>query len=162
MPLADVSDPVKVGSTTDYAFSITQAEDQPYEVGVKPFAPMPFIVEILPANGDSLEWASVENNQDSAIKVSNAKKIADMEWFYAGARGDMYRGFGHPYGVKTKLVANPELADGYNTIDIHYAYVGPNEGAQKSEKTITIAGTSLSSVITALESAGITVDNKPA
>jgi hypothetical protein len=48
----------------------------------------------------------------------------------------MYRGFGHPYGVKTKLVADASVA--YDTIDIHYAYVGPNEGAQKSEKTITI------------------------
>ena len=26
----------------------------------------------------------------------------------------------------------------YNTIDIHYAYVGPNEAVQKSEKDITI------------------------
>ena len=114
---------------------------QDWEAGVMPFHVIPFTVSVLPAVKDGTEsptkWA--ELTHDTGEAVGNAKKIADMEWFYSGARGDMYRGYGHPHGVKTKLVADGTT--NYDTLDIHYYYTGPNEGAQKSEKTITIAGT---------------------
>jgi hypothetical protein len=96
-------------------------------------------------------WGDVETSDsaDEGDIIINGKKIADAEWFHSGARGDMYRGFGYPHSVKTKLLANEATA--YDTLDIHYAYVGPNEGAQKSEKTITVAGTSAQ--LTALKDA---------
>ena len=150
VPLAEVGG-------TGATITITEVE-QPYEVGVKPFAVMPFTVEIMEAEG-STAWAGVSISETK--RDISGKKVADMEWFYAGARGDMYRGFGHPYGVKTKLVANPSAS--YDTIDIHYSYVGPNEGVQKSEKTITVAGSTaaLSSLKEALGELGvdITVDD---
>lgn len=115
---------------------------QSWEVGVKPLAVSHFDVEVMPT-----AWAVVDENGylPSAIEpvatvganqVSGIK-VADMEWFHIGARGDMYRGFGHPFGVRTETLADPKKA--YDIIDIHYAYVGPNEGVQKSEKTISIA-----------------------
>lgn len=81
-----------------------------------------------------VEWEYIKLSEEDE---PNGSVIADMEWFYIGARGDMYRNFGHPYSPKTKTLADPN--ENYDIIDIHYAYVGPNEGAQKSEKTITIA-----------------------
>ena len=145
--------PLATVSGTGANIVITEVE-QPWEAGIKPFTVMPFTVEILPV-ADSTEWASVASSE--AVSGTNGKKIADMEWFYSGARGDMYRGYGHPNGVKTKLVAN--AASDYDTVDIHYAYVGPNEGAQKSEKTITFAGTSttLKAVTDALAAIGKSV-----
>lgn len=115
---------------------ITEVE-QPWEVGVKPFCVMPFEVSVFPIVKDGVEtdWATIKT-EDSGAKLTNGKKIADLEWFHTGARGDMYRGFGHPYGVKTELLV--DSTKDYDTLDIHYAYVGPNEGVQKSEKTITI------------------------
>ena len=53
-----------------------------------------------------------------------------------GERGDVYRMMGFPNVIRTKYLVDPDLK--YNTIDIHYAYVGPNEAVQKSEKDITI------------------------
>lgn len=128
-------------TTTSGQLYITETT-QDWVAGVKPLAVSHFDVEVLPtawANVDAngylpsaiTEVATVDGNRVSGIKV------ADMEWFHIGARGDMYRGFGHPHGVRTETLSNPKAA--YDIIDIHYAYVGPNEGAQKSEKTITIA-----------------------
>ena len=136
----NLKDLVPLASVTSDASSVTITEvEQPWEAGVKPFAIMPFEVSVMAITEEGVEtteWATL-SDVEGAI-VYNDKKIADMEWFHTGARGDMYRGFGYPYGVKTKLLAT-STETGYDTLDIHYAYVGPNEGVQKSEKTITIA-----------------------
>lgn len=115
-----------------------------YELGVKPLTVTHFDVEIFPIVVEGVEtmWAVTDDKgfiTDAAdvTKTVSGYKVADMEWFHTGARGDMYRGYGHPHGVRTKLLADVEKL--YDVIDIHYAYVGPNEGAQKSEKTISIA-----------------------
>lgn len=115
---------------------ITEVE-QPWEVGVKPFCVIPFEVSVFPIvkDGVEIDWSTIKT-ADSGTNLTNGKKIADLEWFHTGARGDMYRGFGHPHGVKTELLVDP--TKNYDTLDIHYSYVGPNEGVQKSEKTITI------------------------
>ena len=159
--LKDLVPADKLSSVVDSsgaAITITEIE-QPWEVGVKPYAVMPFEVEVFPVVDGGIEtkdWAKLGTDGKGTKTVattvaakSNGKMISDLEWFHVGARGDYYRGFGHPHGVKTKLVANVDTA--YDTVDIHYAYVGPNEGAQKSEKTITVAGTSAQ--LTALKDA---------
>jgi hypothetical protein len=151
-----------VDYSTEGKLFITETT-QSWEVGVKPLAVSHFDVEVMPT-----AWAKVDENgylpsvpepvaTVGANQVSGIK-VADMEWFHIGARGDMYRGFGHPFGVKTETLADPKKA--YDTLDIHYAYVGPNEGVQKSEKTITIAAPTgeIAKIKTTLaEDAGITV-----
>lgn len=81
-----------------------------------------------------------------------SKKLADLEYFCMGARGDEYRGMGYPYNITTQYEVNP--AGSYDVIDIHYAYVGSNESVQKSEKDLTIlvpsGNTSLAAAIDAL------------
>lgn len=80
-----------------------------------------------------------------------------MEYFYAKERGDQYGNIGWPNVVKTTYVADPELASGYDVIDIHYSYVGANESVQMSEKDVTIAAPAgtLDTLKTELESKGI-------
>lgn len=134
------------------------AQPAPYETGVSHYKVYDFDVTLLSEEAGA--WAPIENEDITYVSVENFKNgpiIADMEWFHIGARGDMYRNFGHPYSVKTKTSADP--TKNYDTLDIHYAYVGPNEGAQKSEKTITIAvDSSANTVINGIIStSGITV-----
>lgn len=81
-------------------------------------------------------WATL-TDVHSETYVTNGKEIADMEYFYLGERGDQYRNIGWPYVTPTKGKADSTKE--YDVIDIHYAYVGSNEGVQKSEKDLTIA-----------------------
>ena len=86
-------------------------------------------------DGDERIWGKVEK-AESLAKVENGKIIADLEYFCMGERGDQYRNIGWPNVIKTKYLVDPEKK--YNTIDIHYAYVGDGVSVQKSEKDITI------------------------
>ena len=70
--------------------------------------------------------------------VGNGKNIADLEYFCMGERGDHYRNIDWPYVIETTYLVDP--AEEYSVLDIHYAYVGSNEGVQKSERDITLVG----------------------
>ena len=91
--------------------------------------------DTIVVNGDDRIWGLVEK-QASTNSIPDGHKIADLEYFCMGERGDVYRMVGFPNVIRTKYLVNPDLK--YNTIDIHYAYVGSNEAVQKSEKDITI------------------------
>lgn len=89
--------------------------------------------------GDEVVWGKVENVSETlGITVSNGKTIADMEYFYMGERGDIYRDMGAPNTYDTQYLVDPTVA--HDVLEIHYAYVGSNESVQKSEKDITIVG----------------------
>ena len=81
------------------------------------------------------KWATVTYAANGTAGDAT-KKLADLEYFCMGARGDEYRGMGYPYNLTTQYEVN--LANEYDVIDIHYAYVGSNESCQKSEKDLTI------------------------
>lgn len=82
-------------------------------------------------------WATVTPNA-SEIKVNNVgKKMADLEWFAHGFRGDKVRGVGYPYAITTKYQVDA-TSNAYDCIDIHYAYQGKGISAQFSEKEITL------------------------
>ena len=99
----------------------------------------PVYFEVQPApvtvNGDERIWGKVEDTEPAGT-IANGKKIADLEYFCMGERGDIYRGVGYPNNIPTTYLVDPTVK--YNVIDIHYAYVGSNESVQKSEKTITL------------------------
>lgn len=127
------------------ALVITEVE-QEWTLGIKPLVPVYFDV----LAGD---WGSVEAG-NSAEVVGNGKNIADLEYFCMGERGDIYRGVGYPNNIKTTYMVDASKT--YSVLDIHYAYVGSNEAAQKSEKTITIVcdnKTTLNSIIGAVKTA---------
>ena len=114
---------------------ITEVE-QPWRLGVMAQTPVYFTVQpvAVMVNGDERIWATVTESINGTI--ANGKKIADLEYFCMGERGDVYRNIGWPHNIPTTYLVDPTIK--YNVIDIHYAYVGSNEGVQKSEKTITL------------------------
>lgn len=115
---------------------ITEVE-QPWRLGVMAQTPVYFTVQptTVLVNGDERIWGTVTDNGDAGT-IDNGKKIADLEYFCMGERGDIYRGVGFPNNIPTTYLVDPTVK--YNVIDIHYAYVDSNESVQKSEKTITL------------------------
>jgi hypothetical protein len=85
------------------------------------------------------EWGTVTpiTLSGSNATIKNGKEMADLEYFCLGERGDIYRNINWPYVTPTKGLV--DYTKEYDVIDIHYSYIGGNEGAQKSEKTITLA-----------------------
>jgi hypothetical protein len=88
--------------------------------------------------GDEVVWGKVVDVSEDLDTIGNGKTIADMEYFYMGERGDIYRDMGAPNTYDTQYLVNPDSK--YAVFEIHYAYVGANESVQKSEKDITIVG----------------------
>lgn len=128
--------------------------EQPWRLGVMAQTPVYFTVNPVPVivEGDERIWATVTEGTNGTI--NNGKKIADLEYFCMGERGDMYRGIGFPNNIVTSYLVDPSKA--YHTFDIHYAYVGDNESVQKSEKDITIVcsdKSELNNIITAFNAA---------
>lgn len=128
--------------------------------GTRALTPVNFEVfgNTVTLEGSELNWAKVEEDNSQKETIPNGYVLADMEYFYHGERGDIYRNYGWPNVIPTKyMIEDPTKS--YYTLDIHYAYVGSNEAVQKSEKDITIAcedKTVLNSIITAVNTAAKT------
>lgn len=132
---------------------ITEVE-QPWRLGVMAQTPVYFTVQpvAVMVNDDERIWATV--TEDTNGTIGNGKKIADLEYFCMGERGDIYRGIGFPHNIVTTYLVDPTKT--YYTFDIHYAYVGNNESVQKSEKDITIVcsdKTEFNKIVTAFNTA---------
>lgn len=123
--------------TETYTALVIDEVEQPWRLGIMEQTPVYFEVQPVPVtvNGDERIWGKVEETGPAGT-IANGKKIADLEYFCMGERGDMYRGVGFPNNIPTTYLVDPTVK--YNVIDIHYAYVGSNESVQKSEKTITL------------------------
>lgn len=94
----------------------------------------------------SSTWGTVSNATDVTVSyVKNGKKIADLEYFCMGERGDLYRNVGWPNVVETEYVITPTEArvNEYDVVDIHYFYQGEGLNNDYSEKVITFIGLGL-------------------
>lgn len=116
--------------------------EQEWVRGIKPYAPVMVTKDHIQPDaiiveGEETIWGTVKSKEGETI--GNGKTIADLEYFSMGDRGDLYRNVGWPHVVPTNYLVDPALE--YDVLTIHYAYVGSNEGVQKSEKDITIVGT---------------------
>lgn len=134
----EVTKDTKESSLTDtYTGIIIEEAPQDWILGVMEQAPVNFTIQpdLIIDNGDERIWGVVKK-VTSTNSIPDGHKIADLEYFCMGERGDVYRMVGFPYVIHTKYLVDPDIK--YNVIDIHYAYVGPNESVQKSEKDITI------------------------
>ena len=158
---SDTTNPYYAADTlvTDIdSIRITEVE-QPWRLGVMAQTPVYFTVQpvAIMVNSDERIWATVTEGTNGTI--GNGKKIADLEYFCMGERGDMYRGIGFPNNIVTTYLVDPTKT--YYTFDIHYAYVGNNESVQKSEKDITIVcsdKTEFNKIVTAFNTAtGLTI-----
>ena len=168
--LATSPDNVEVTSATKeaelsgtYTGILFEQVEQPWILGKMPQAFIPFEVQTVPitVNGLSQTWGTVED-KDPKNKVENGHLIADLEYFCMGARGDFYRGMGYPNNIVTTYLVDPSKK--YDTLDIHYAYIGNNESVQKSERDITLvceddgSHTAMKALIAAINTAtGLTI-----
>lgn len=120
-----------------YTGIIVEEAPQEWILGVMEQVPVNFTLQpdTIISAGDERIWGTVRK-VTSTKSISNGHKIADLEYFCMGERGDIYRMVGFPKVIRTKYLVNPD--NKYNVIDIHYAYTGANESVQKSEKSITI------------------------
>lgn len=145
--------------------------EQPWHLGT--FAQKPLFFEVytdfIVNDGEEVRWGATDENTGkdyvelaSETSLANSKKIADLEWFCMGERGDQYKNYGWPNVIPTEYMVDPNNTDGYNVLNIHYSYVGSNESVQKSEKDIYIVSTTdlTNSLVIPLTNAGIKVKTK--
>ena len=141
-------------STETYTDIIIDEVEQPWRRGVAQVEPVNFNTTCgtILMDGDDVIWGTVEKEEGDP--VNNGKQIADMEWFYHGTRGDIYREATYPDNFDFKPLVDETKA--YSTLDIHFAYVGPGVEVAKSERTITVVcadAVELNKLITALKTA---------
>ena len=141
-------------STETYTSIIIDEVEQPWRRGVAQVEPVNFNTTCgtVLVDGNDVIWGTVEKEEGDPI--NNGKQIADMEWFYHGTRGDIYREATYPDNFDFKSLVDETKA--YSTLDIHFAYVGPGVEVAKSERTITVVcanAAELNNLITAIKTA---------
>lgn len=141
-------------ATETYTNIIIDEVEQPWRRGVAQVEPVNFNTTCgtILMDGDDVIWGTVEKK--TGKEIQNGKQIADMEWFYHGTRGDIYREATYPDNFDFKPLVDETNA--YSTLDIHFAYVGPGVEVAKSERTITVVcatAAELTKLITALKTA---------
>ena len=132
------TDGVAITVADEYADGVTITEvEQEWTLGIKEQSHVNFTVipTTVTYDGDEVNWGTVTVSNSTTVR-NNGRMIADLEYFCMGERGDQYKNVGWPNSIPTKYLVDPSTA--YNVLEIHYAYVGPNEGPQRSEKDITI------------------------
>ena len=139
------------------SIEITETEPK-WVLGTYPQRPIDFEVSVdtITNNGIEGPWGvvttSLPTEMNDTTSYPNSKKIADLEWFLMGERGDQYKNYGWPNVIPTKYMVDATDKDGYDVINIHYSYVGSNESVQKSEKDIYIVGKGLSTFYNTIKS----------
>jgi hypothetical protein len=142
------AEPVFTFASTASGIEITEVEPK-WVLGTYPQRPIDFEISVdtveSKSKGVEGPWGVVTvetpKKLDENNSYPNSKKIADLEWFCMGERGDQYKNYGWPNVIPTKYMIDPNSAEfkgGYDVINIHYSYVGSNESVQKSEKDIFI------------------------
>lgn len=105
-------------------------------------------------DGDEVIWGKTEVGTEGTIK--NGYKLADLEYFCMGERGDQYRGMGWPNIVPTTYLLNPTADTEYNVLEIHYAFTDSGAESYRSEKDITIVAedaATINSIVEAINTA---------
>lgn len=151
---------------TDDGVTITEVE-QPWIRGTFASEPVHFevVATTIPYEGDDVIWAETDEKgrialEDSDTVVEDGKKIADLEFFCHGERGDQYRGIGYPNVIPTRYMVDPD--EKYDVLDLHYAFKDTGYNDYRSEKDLTLveingAGV-LSSIQSTLEGLGVTFE----
>ena len=136
--------------TGTYTCLYVEQTEQDWELGMmaQEFVNVYLAPNTVTISGEDLCWGVVTTETPVKV-VPDGHKIADLEYFCMGARGDDYRMMGYPNIIKTEYMVDPTGL--YDVIDIHYYMDEGNENPQKSERTITFVGSA--AVITTLTAA---------
>lgn len=142
--------------------TITEKE-QPWTLGTEAQEPVLFdaVPTTIYTDGADVIWGKVEDKTPTKANVTvgtngygNGKKIADLEYFCMGERGDQYRLIGFPNYIPTTYLVDPK--EQYNVLDIHYAFTDDGVNSYRSEKDITIVATDsavINSIVEAINTA---------
>lgn len=152
--------PLFTFEASDSGVTITEVE-QPWVLGTFPIRPVNFKIYVAPITyeGDEVIWADVNDEgyieiENSGDTIGNGKKIADLEYFCAGEKGDQYRNAGWPNVIPTKYLVDPD--EEYSVLDIHYAFSDTGVNVHNSEKDITLVSTSDDVLTSILAATGLT------
>ena len=93
--------------------------------------------------GDDLVWGTVTDQTATkatavvgTTAIGNGKKIADLEYFCMGERGDQYRNMGWPNVIETTYLVDPTKQ--YDVLELHFAFTDTGVNSYRSEKDITV------------------------
>lgn len=151
---------------------------QPWTLGTETQEPVLFeaVPTTIYVDGGDVIWGKVEDNTpkkgtdgnytpalvvtgDGINALGNGHKIADLEYFCMGERGDQYRLIGFPNYIPTKYLVDPDKE--YNVLEIHFAYTGDGISSYRSEKDITIVSENadtINNIVAAVNNAtGLTI-----
>lgn len=136
---------------------IEEALQNDWVLGITPNEGVNFRVYTAPifVEGEEIaDWTTITKANGTEV-IKNGRKMADLEYFAMGERGDQYRMVGWPNVIRTKYCVDPEKE--YDALTIHYAFIDSNEGVQKSERDLMIVGeaASLTDIKTFIESLDI-------
>lgn len=150
------SDGVLVASV-DNGLVITQTDAfvKAYKRGLRPVKVVDFTVTAATVvlDGEEVNWADVAYGA-SATTVPGGYKVADMEYFAMGERGDQYRYVDYVNAIDTEYKVDPKGE--YDVLTVHFAYKGYNQNSHKSEKDlIIVAAADTASELNALDADGI-------
>ena len=125
-----------------------------YKRGVRPLVMPQFTVaasvitldgeEVMPF--DATSFNVVESDVDP---IKNGYRVADMEYFALGERGDQYRYADYINAIETEYKVDAKGE--YDVLTVHFAYKGYNQNSHKSEKDlIVVAPTAKAEALKAL------------
>lgn len=137
--------PLLTFTAAESGVTVKEVEQQTWVLGTRSQEAVNF--EIVPTtvlvDGDEVLWAAVNDEgkvaiTDSTTVIGNGKKIADLEYFCMGERGDQYRKVAGVNALPVEYMVDP--TKDYDVLDIHYSFSDTGVNVQKSEKHITIVG----------------------
>lgn len=104
-------------------------------------SPFPFDVYFTCSDEDFMVWGVdkvAKSNITGNTVIGDGYKIADLEYFCVGERGDIYRMKNWPNNWEYTYQVDPTQT--YDMLTVQYHWKGHAENIQKSPKTIHIAG----------------------
>jgi len=129
----------KENSGADAKLIVTEYA-QPWVKGKQQGRPLDYTIQFVKINdsgSDVYDWGTVTNIFKAYPGVGTNHEAQDMEYFYMGERGDVYRNVGYPFTFDTQYIADPTA--NYSIIDIAYYTNEPhNSGGEFAEKVVTI------------------------
>lgn len=135
---------IVVGDNTSMITLTPAADTEGYDRELRPVVIPEIAVSVnkVMVDGDEVDWAKIDVAVAPENKAINGSyKLADMEYFALGERGDEYRRMGWPNVVhKTKYNIVPSDDANYDVLVVHYAFAGSNDQSHLSEKDLVVAG----------------------
>lgn len=159
--LKSLATPILEASASGAVVTIKEVE-QPWTLGRKTSKSVLFEVSAIQADdnipvtvtttsGDArpqynYDWCSVKESTPvkaagsvaAGDAVGNGKAIADLEYFYLGERGDIYRNVGYPNVIDSNYQV--DATKQYDVIDIHFAFTDTGVNSYRTEKNMVIVG----------------------